>query len=63
MDLNIYCNYCDTQASIRDELIYMRCHCDDDHRIINLKDHVRYNVHGDYLYSMLGDNFTYVEVK
>lgn len=63
MNLDIYCNYCDTQASVKHDKIYMKCHCDDDNRILDLMDHAKHNVYGDYLYSVLGDNFIFVDVK
>lgn len=41
----------------------MTCHCCDDDRIINLKDHTEHDKYRDYLYSMVGDNFIYNEEK
>lgn len=57
--IDIRCNYCDTQAKIKGDFIYMRCDCCDDRRIINLKDHIQLNYHEDYLYSMVSDDFVY----
>ena len=61
--LDIRCNICDTKANVRDNFIYMRCHCCDDRRIININDHVDNNRHDDYLYSMFNDEFEYSDSK
>jgi len=60
--LDIRCNICDTQTTVKNSFIYMRCHCCDDRRIININDHVAGD-HDDYLYSMLNDEFEYSDVK
>lgn len=55
--IDIKCNYCDTPAKINGQFIYMKCNCCDDRRIIPLQDHVNWNMHNDYLYSMISDDF------
>lgn len=45
--MKIFCNYCKLQATIRNNKIYMKCHCDDDLRIISMEDKIK---HTDYLY-------------
>ncbi len=61
--IDIRCNYCDTVASIKNGYIRMQCHCCDENRIIPLTDHLDYDQHGDYLYSMMSDDFVYNEEK
>ena len=41
----------------------MQCHCCDENRIIPLTDHMDYDQHNDYLYSMMSDDFVYNEEK
>ena len=62
-DLQITCNYCDTQAKIKRDKIYMQCHCDDDRRIIDVREYLLEDKHHDYLYSMFNENFVYNEAK
>lgn len=59
--IDIRCNYCDTLAKIKGQFIYMNCDCCDDRRIININEHVEWNKHNDYLYSMISDDFVYNE--
>lgn len=61
--IDIKCNYCDTAVKIKNQRIYMTCHCCDENRIINLNDHILSNKHDDYLYSMISDDFVYNEEK
>lgn len=61
--IDIRCSICDTQATVKGNYIYMRCHCCDDRRIININDHVDRNDHSDYLYSMINDEFEFCDAK
>jgi hypothetical protein len=61
--IDIRCNICDTLASVKNNFIYMRCHCCDERRIIQLNEHTDWNQHDDYLYSMMSDDFVYNEQK
>jgi hypothetical protein len=61
--IDVRCNICDTTAKIKGEYIYMRCHCCDDRRIIKLQEHIDWNSHDDYLYSMISDDFVYNDQK
>jgi len=62
-DIIISCNYCDTQAKLKRDKIYMQCHCDDDRRIIDVREYLLEDKHHDYLYSMFSDDYEYVNVK
>ena len=62
-DLQITCNYCDTPTKIKRDKIYMQCHCDDDRRIIDVREYLVEDKHHDYLYSMFSENFVYNEAK
>ena len=42
---------------------YMQCHCDDDRRIIDLREYLIEDKHHDYLYSMFSDEYEYVNEK
>ena len=61
--IDVRCNICDTSATVKGNYIYMRCHCCDDRRIININDHVNRNDHSDYLYSMFNDEFEFCDTK
>jgi hypothetical protein len=61
--IDIRCNYCDELAVLKNNYIHMNCHCCDDNRIIPLEDHLDYDRHKDYLYSMISDNFLFNEEK
>ena len=62
-DIQISCNYCDTPAKIKRDKIYMNCHCDDERRIIDVREYLVEDKHHDYLYSMFNDNFVYNETS
>ena len=62
-DIIISCNYCDTPAKVKRDKIYMQCHCDDDRRIIDVREYLLEDKHHDYLYSMFNDEYEYVDVK
>lgn len=62
-DITISCNYCNTPAKIKRDKIYMQCHCDDDRRIIDIREYLLEDKHHDYLYSMFSDEYEYVNVK
>ena len=61
--IEIKCNICDTTATVKNNFIYMRCHCCDDRRIININEHTTFGNHSDYLYSMFDDEFEYSDMK
>lgn len=61
--VDIRCNYCDTKASVKNGYIRMNCHCCDDNRIIPIQDHLDYDRHKDYLYSIVSEDFAYNEDK
>ena len=61
MDIKIYCNYCDTQTKLVREYIHMQCMCDEERRMLSFKEYILYGKHQDYLYSMLKEDFHYVE--
>ena len=62
-DIVISCNYCDTPTKLKRDKIYMQCHCDDDKRIIDIREYLLEDKHHDYLYSMFNDEYEYVDVK
>lgn len=62
-DIIISCNYCNAAAKIKRDKIYMQCHCDDDRRIIDLREYLIEDKHHDYLYSMFSDEYEYVNEK
>ena len=62
-DITITCNYCSTPAKIKRDKIYMMCHCDDDRRIIDVREYLVEDKHHDYLYSMFNENFEYNDEK
>lgn len=39
----------------------MQCFCDEERRILNLNEYMGWNKNGDYLYSMISDDFVYNE--
>jgi hypothetical protein len=41
----------------------MQCHCDDDRRIIDIREYLLEDKHHDYLYSMFNENFVYNDCK
>ena len=41
----------------------MMCHCDDDRRIIDVREYLVEDKHHDYLYSMFNENFEYNDEK
>lgn len=41
----------------------MMCQCDDDRRIINIREYLIEDKHQDYLYSMFNDDFDYNDEK
>ena len=43
--------------------IYMQCHCDEDRRIIDIREYLLEDKHHDYLYSMFVENFAYNDEK
>jgi hypothetical protein len=43
--------------------IYMQCHCDEDRRIIDIREYLLEDKHHDYLYSMFNENFVYNDEK
>jgi len=61
--IDVRCNYCDEPATIKNNYIRMNCHCCDDNRIIPLQEHLDYDRHKYYLYSMVNDDFVYSEDK
>jgi len=61
--LDIRCNICDTPATVKKNFIYMRCHCCDDRRIIDINDHTLSDKYSDYLYSMFNDEFEFCDSK
>lgn len=63
MNIQVRCNYCDEPAVLKNNYIRMMCHCCDDRRIMSLKEYVDTNSEGDYLYSMMDDNFAFNEEK
>ena len=62
-DVDIVCNYCNTQVKVKRDKIYMQCHCDDDRRIIDIREYLVEDKHHDYLYSMFNENFEYNDCK
>ena len=62
-DIDIVCNYCNTPTVLKRNKIYMQCHCDDDRRIIDIREYLIEDKHHDYLYSMFSDEYEYVNVK
>ena len=62
-DLQITCNYCDTAAKIKRDKIYMQCHCDDDRRIIDIREYLLEDKHHDYLYSMFSEEYEFYDEK
>ena len=63
MNIQVRCNYCDEPAIIKNNYIRMMCHCYDDRRIMSLQEYVDTNSEGDYLSSMMDDNFAFNEEK
>jgi len=61
--IKILCHICNTPAKIKHDKIYMNCHCDDERRIINIREYLVENKHDDYLYSMFNDDFEYNDEK
>jgi hypothetical protein len=41
----------------------MMCHCDDDRRIINIREYLVEDKHQDYLYSMFNDDYDFYDEK
>ena len=62
-DVDIVCNYCNTPVKVKRDKIYMQCHCDDDRRIIDIREYLLEDKHHDYLYSMFNENFMYNDCK
>ena len=62
-NIEITCNYCDTPVKIKRDKIYMMCHCCDERRIMSLQEYIDTNSEGEYLYSMVDDNFVFNEEK
>lgn len=62
-DLQITCNYCDTPAKIKRDKIYMLCHCDDERRIVDVREYLVEDKHHDYLYSMFNDDYDFYDEK
>lgn len=61
MIFNIHCNYCDSQAVIKNNTIRMTCMCDDEKRILNLSDYLDRDDRD--LYKMFNDDFELVDCK
>jgi hypothetical protein len=61
--IDVRCNYCDELATVKNNYIRMNCHCCDENRIIPLQEHLDYDRHKDYLYSMVDDNFVFNDEK
>ena len=62
-NIQINCNYCNSPVVIKRDKIYMQCHCDEDRRIIDIREYLLEDKHHDYLYSMFNENFVYNDEK
>jgi len=62
-NIQINCNYCNTPVIIKRDKIYMKCHCDEDRRIIDLQEYLLEDKHHDYLYSMFSDGYEFHDEK
>jgi hypothetical protein len=58
-NIKIYCQICDTPTTIKNELIRMRCMCDDETRFYKLEEYLKYKCFADKLYSV----FTFFDEK
>ena len=63
MNIEVRCNYCDEPAVLKNDYIRMMCHCCDERRIMSLQEYIDTNSEGEYLYSMMDDNFAFNEEK
>lgn len=57
MNIEIYCNMCDTASKIKYNYIFMNCLCNDDIRIIDINKY-KLGYYNDYLYSAMCDNLS-----
>ena len=61
--VQINCNYCNSAVVVKRDKIYMQCDCDEDRRIIDIREYLLEDKHHDYLYSMFNENFVYNDEK
>ena len=61
--VQINCNYCNSAVVIKRDKIYMQCDCDEDRRIIDIREYLLEDKHHDYLYSMFVENFAHNDEK